>query len=652
MERAVYLNLTPPAEARRIWLEKISRECSGPASEFIPLTESAGRVTSAPILAARSSPAFHGAAMDGFAVRAQDTFAASERRPLSLELGKSAWAVNTGQPLPEGADAVIMIEEANLDDGGAFISIEKPAFPWQHVRKAGEDIVETEVILPPGTLIGAQEIGALAAGGVLKPEVFKRPLAAILPTGSDLAPLFEADDADLRKGKVLPEFNSLILSAMLSAAGAEPLIMPIVPDDPAAIKKALAEAAEAGADLILINAGTSAGSHDFSVKALSECGEELIHGVAMMPGKPAALGIVRLGGRAIPAACVPGYPVSAWTVMREFTLPLLAMWQNREPDSEEIIEVLPINPLPSKAGMEELLRVKTGIVDGKAWAAPLPRGAGAVTSLSRADAILAIPPDSEGLDAGKPAKARLLRPASQIRGALLAIGSHDNALDIIDSFLRRTHPRFRLTSAHAGSLGGLLALSRGQAHLAGSHLLDPETGVYNKAAIRQNLKGIPAALVRLAGREQGLMTAKNNPAAPKSIEDLARGDIRFINRQRGSGTRVLLDWELAKRGLSGADIKGYEDEEYTHMNVAQAVLSGRADAGLGIRAAANALNLDFTPIGQEEYDLVIPLRYMDDERVQALLEVIRSQEFKDKVKAMGGYDTSRTGGIVWEYDGA
>jgi len=286
-------------------------------------------------------------------------------------------------------------------------------------------------------------------------------------------------------------------------------------------------------------------------------------------------------------------------------------------------------------------------VDGVCRAVPLPRGAGTVTSLSRADALLSIPRDCEGIDAGRPVQARLIRGRAQIEGALLAVGSHDSALDLIDAFLRRRFPGMSLTSAHVGSLGGLMALRGGQCHLAGSHLLDTESGVYNRRAIREQLEGLPVALVRLADREQGLMVLPGNPKDISGFESLAREDVRFINRQRGSGTRLLLDCKLKERGILPAKVRGYRDEEYTHMNVAAAVLSGRADTALGVRSAAAALGLGFVPVGVEEYDLVIPEKHMGDARILALLDIIRSAEFRERLEDMGGYGTARTGEVVW-----
>ncbi len=651
MPRHTYLTMKTPDEARELWFartDELHRELS---EEEVPLSAALHRVLSRPVEARRSSPAFHGAAMDGVAVRAEDTFTASSRRPLRLEIGKDAFWINTGRPMPEGCNAVIMVEHLNVEEGGKYVVTEKAAFPWQHVRKLGEDMVATEIILAPGVVVGPYELGALAAAGVTHPPVFRKPEVAIIPSGSEIVALDEAKEEDLTSGRALPEFNSLIFSAMVEEAGAHARVCPIVPDDVERIRAAIASAVEGGADLVIMNAGSSAGSHDYTADVIAGMGELLVHGVAVMPGKPTALGIVEAAGRKVPVIGTPGYPVSAIVAMEEFALPLLARWQKRSVRRRESVEVIPCNPIPSRPGMEERVRVKLGVVDGACYAVTLPRGAGTVTSLSRADAVIPVERDREGLDAGVPVRAELLRSREEIEGALLAVGSHDNTLDLIDSMLRRTHPGVRLTSAHVGSLGGLLALQRGQCHLAGSHLLDEESGVYNRRAIRENMKGVPAMLVQLVDREQGIMVLPGNPKNIVSFEDLCREDVQFINRQRGSGTRVLLDYELKKRGLSPARIRGYRDEEYTHMNVAAAVLSGRADAGLGVRSAAAALGLDFISVGVEEYDLVIPMRYAEDARIRALFDVIRSDEFRKSVQAMGGYGTDRTGEILWEYDG-
>ena len=622
-ERHTYLTLQTVEAARQGWLDRISAEGRELATERVPLSAALHRVLAEPVAARRSSPAFHGADMDGIAVNAESTFTASTRRPLRLTIGTDAFWINTGHPLPAGTNAVVMVENVNTEPDGQHVVIEKAAFPWQHVRKLGEDMVASEIILPPGVCIGPYELGALAAGGVLEPLVFKKPRVGIIPSGTEIVPLTEAREEDLCAGRCLPEFNSYIFSAIVQEAGGEAFTLPIVPDDPEAISAAIDAAVDQGADLVLLNAGSSAGSHDYSADVIAHKGELLTHGVAVMPGKPTALGMVR----GVPIIGSPGYPVSAIVALEEFVQPLLALLQKRCLAHRETVTALPVNPLPSRPGMEERIRVKLGRVDDTFFAVPLPRGAGTVTSLSRADGIISVARDCEG------------------------ISSHDNTLDLIDSFLRREHPRFRLASAHVGSLGGLMALKRHQCHLAGSHLLNDADGVYNRQALRDNLQGEPMLLVRLVDREQGLIVAPGNPLGIHDIADLAREDVRFINRQRGSGTRVLLDYRLKQLGIRPQQLAGYEDEEYTHMNVAAAVLSGRAHTGLAVRAAACALGLDFVPVGVEEYDLVIPQRYAEDERILALLDVIRSEAFRKEVAALGGYGVEKTGQVIWEYDG-
>ncbi len=644
MERNVYLKLTTLQEARDIWLSNLA--ASPLAFEEIPLEQAHGRTLAEPAVARLSSPAFHGAAMDGIAVKASDTFGASESGPKTLAVGEKAFWINTGHPLPDGTDAVIMVENI-IREGEAEVRIEKAAFPWQHVRKLGEDMVATEILLPPGTLVGPYELGALAAAGVLRPTVFARPRVAIIPSGSELVPLSEAAPELLSSGAKLPEFNSLILASLVRNAGGEPLVLPIVPDHPQSIAEAIKKAAKSDADLIVINAGSSAGSHDYTASIIRHNGDLWVHGVNVMPGKPTALGRVR--GK--PVLGIPGYPVSAIIAFEEFGQSLLALWQGRRMPEAPQAEAVPFQPLPSRPGMEERVRVKLGQVGENLVAVPLPRGAGTVTSLSRADGIIRIPADVEGLPADVPAKVSLIRAKEQIAGALLAIGSHDNTLDLLDSFIRKAYPRFSLTSAHVGSMGGLTALKQRRCHLAGSHLLNPTDGRYNRAAIATHLRGVPVCLVRLVDREQCLIVPPGNPLGIAGIADLARPGVTFVNRQRGSGTRVLLDYELSRLGVSPDSIAGYENEEYTHMNVAAAVLSGRASAGLGVQAAANALGLDFVPVGTEEYDLVIAEEYWNDLRVEALLDVIRSAAFKNAVSALGGYGVDRTGELLWTFEG-
>lgn len=642
MDRTIYLKLVSLEQARALLFERSGKRAL--KSERVPLAEAHGRTLAKPAVAALSSPAFHGAAMDGIAVAAEATFGASERRAKALRIGVDAHWVNTGRPLPAGCNAVIMVENIIGREGDEVVSIEKATFPWQHVRKLGEDVVATEIILPQGTLVGAYELGALAAAGVLLPEVFARPKVAILPSGSELVSLQEATPELLASGEKLPEFNSLILAALVRDAGGEALVLPVVEDDPQQIASALQNAIDSDADLVVINAGSSAGSKDYTAGIISELGDLWVHGVSMMPGKPTAIGSIK--GK--PVLGIPGYPVSAILAFEAFGQPLLAHWQGRSMPERMQDLAAPFQALPSRPGMEEFVRVKLGQVGDSLIAVPLPRGAGTVSSLSRADGIIRIPAASEGLAADVPTGVTLLRDRERIADSLLVIGSHDNTLDLLGSMLKAKNPALCLTSAHVGSMGGIMALKSGKCHLAGSHLLGSD-GLYNREAIREHLQGVPVVLLRLVDREQGLIILPGNPRNILSLEDLARPDVTFINRQRGSGTRVLLDWRLGELGISSDSIRGYADEEYTHMNVAAAVMSGRVNAGLGVKAAAVALGLDFIPVGVEEYDLIIPQAFMDDPAMQTLLGVIRSAEFKKAAFALGGYGIQKTGEILGNF---
>jgi len=324
------------------------------------------------------------------------------------------------------------------------------------------------------------------------------------------------------------------------------------------------------------------------------------------------------------------------------------LMQGQVPAERETLTVTAARPLPSKLGQEEFLRVHLGLVGTQVVATPLKRGAGAITSLTRADGILRIPVSSEGVMEGQKASAELLRPRRAVMQTLVVMGSHDVTLDILADHMLKIAPDIRVSSSHVGSLAGLLAIKSGRCHLGGTHLLDPETGGYNVSYIKRHLKGLPVKLVTLALRQQGLIVRPGNPKGIKGFADLVREDVTMVNRQAGSGTRVLLDYHLGREGLDPYKIRGYMRDEYTHMAVAVAVLAGGADVGLGILAAAQALGLDFVPVMEERYDLCIPTAFWEDKRIQVLLETLHTAEFQRAVKALGGYDVSPMGQIAWE----
>jgi len=639
VKRTIYLQMKPVREAEKLFFDRFSlRGCLG--QKVLPVREAVGRVTASPVFARLSSPAFHAAAMDGIAVDAQTTFGTTVDRPKTLQIGKDAFFVNTGQPLPPGTNAVIMIEQVLVPDEET-VRIESGAYPWQHVRKVGEDIVATELILPQNHLISSYEVGALLNGGVFHVAVKQRPRVCIIPTGSELVSPDDVDIHALAPGQVI-ESNSAVLEALVRQCGGECRIFPIVPDDIDAIRKAVHEAVQADHHIIVISAGSSAGSKDYTAAVIQELGEVLVHGVTMMPGKPTVLGAIEEK----PVIGNPGYPVSAIMAFERFAQPLLYAMLGIEQPKRPTVRARTTRKMASRLGLDEFVRVKLGRVGDTLVASPLPRGAGSVTTLTEADGIIAIPSHVEGLQAGETAEVTLLKNTDHLKNTVVVVGSHDNTLDVLANQMRAKDCRFGLSSTNVGSLGGLLALRNGHCHAAGCHLLDTETGTYNTSYIKQYLPKVPVKLVNLVFRQQGLMVARGNPKGITGIEDLARKDITFVNRQAGSGTRILLDYRLAAVQVNPEDIQGYDNEEFTHMSVAVTVLSGAADTGLGIYAAAKALGLDFIPVVKEEYDLAILAAFYEEERVQFMLEVIRSEAFKDQVNRLGGYDTSKTGTLV------
>ena len=628
-------------------------------AETIPIAEANGRITATAVWAKLSAPHYHASAMDGFALRAQDTAGASETNPIHFILvdgpeeaeraHRPAQPVNTGQPLPAWANAVVMVEQTQSVTGDTEPGIEIRAAlpPWQHVRPLGEDMVATELVLPANHRLRPVDLGALAGSGHAVVAVHRRPSVAIIPTGSELVAAETAVSQGLAPGQII-EYNSLVLAAQVVEWGGLPTRWPIVADDLQAIQTAVQQAAQTH-DLILVNAGSSAGSEDYTAHVIAGLGQMFVHGVAVRPGHPVILGVIYRRSAdgtpqsAVPIIGVPGYPVSAALTGEIFVEPLLARWQGQQPYEPPTVQATLTRKLNSPTGDDDFVRVAVGKVGDQITATPLNRGAGVITSLVRADGLVRVPRFSEGLNAGADVTVHLYRSEREIARTLVAIGSHDLTLDLLAQFLAEKYAGLRLSSANVGSLGGLLALRRGEAHFGGCHLLDPETGLYNDSYVRRYLPGEEVVLVTLVGREQGWMVPPGNPRGLSDWADVASGDIRIVNRQRGAGTRVLLDYELARRGITATAVPGYEREEYTHLAVAAAVASGTADAGLGIRAAARALQLDFVPLAHEQYDLVMTGATYESDLLQPLLGLLHDEAFRTAVADLPGYDISVMG---------
>ncbi len=639
LKRNIYLKMKPLAEARQIMFEAFGYRDAWPAEE-VSVTDAVGRVLAEAVAARLSSPNMHTAAMDGIAVSAANTFGANETTPKTLTVGSEAFYINTGQIMPPDTDAVIMIEHLNVLDEGR-IEIEAPVFPWQHVRKVGEDIVATELLFPGNHLVTPYCIGALISGGVFSVSVKRRPRVLIIPTGGEVVD-WQADDYQgLGPGQVL-ESNSFVLGKLVESVGGTFVKHPILADDADRIRQAVKAGVNGDFDLVLTIGGSSAGAKDLAKAVFSSLGDILVHGVTIMPGKPIL--ISRVNDK--PVFGIPGYQVSAIIAFEQFVGALIRHWQGMPEIQRDTAMVVPTRKIPSKLGTEEFVRVKIGAVGDRLVATPLSRGSGNITSITEADGIIRIPQHMEGLLDEDAVPAELLRPLKAVKNTIVVVGSHDNTLDVLADMIQTRSGHISLASSHVGSMGGLMALKKGGCHMAGAHLLDTESGEYNTAYIKRYLPDLKVRQVTLVHRDQGLIIPKNNPKKIQGLEDLTREDLAFINRQGGSGTRILLDYRLNQLGIDPAAVSGYTNEEFTHMAVAVAVLSGVADTGLGIYAAAKALDLDFIPVVTEQYDLIIPEVYYQWENIRMLLSVIRSDAFKRRVTDLGGYHTEKTGEVV------
>lgn len=632
-KRNLYLKTTPVEEARTRYLEALEKTWTM-QYETIPVVEALGRVTRHAVYAKYSSPLYNASAMDGIAVISSHTYGASETCPVRLKEGEDYVVVDTGDPIHHPFDAVIMAEDLLETESEQEVEIVASAASWQHVRPVGEDIVAGEMILPSCHQIRSIDVGVLLSAGILEIEVAKKPVTAIFPTGTEI---IEPGD-EIREGSII-ESNSRMFENMVTEQGGVPHRYPILEDDYDKIKQAIQDAVKVS-DVVLINAGSSAGRDDYTVHVLRELGEVLIHGVAIKPGKPVILAFVE--GK--PVIGLPGYPVSAYIAFENFVAPVLAYMGQRILKKDYEQKAVLSKRLVSSLKHKEYVRVKTGIVGDKMVAAPLARGAGAAMSLVRADGFCVIDQNCEGMEAGEEVTVSLYRDPEEIQNTAVITGSHDLILDVAADLIPQMCKGMHLSSTHVGSMGGLLALKRGEAHIAPIHLLDEESGKYNDSYVKR-LFQTPVAIVTGVQRIQGIMVKKGNPLGVQSIQDLAK--CRFVNRQRGAGTRVLFDYLLKKEGMDSSCILGYDREASTHMAVAALVASDSADAGMGILSAARAMNLDFIPVGEEWYEFAIPEEYMELPQIQAFFQVLKSPQFAEELKKLGGYRMEKTGEIRW-----
>lgn len=626
MERTTYIDNVDVDEARSRYLDRL--KISG-KRDMAPTSEALGRVTFEAVYALVSSPGYNAAAMDGIAVESKKTVGATESRPMTLIEGEDFIYINTGNPIKEPYDSVIMVEEV-LEKGNGRVEILQPSYPYQHVRQIGEDIVATEMILPSRHKIRPMDIGALLSGGIAQVPVYAKPRVGIIPTGSEIV----EEISQVKEGTII-DSNSHVFKGLVESLGGVGKRYSPMEDDYEKLKKLILLAVDEN-DVVLVNAGSSAGTKDYTVNLIRELGEVVVHGVAMKPGKPTILGVINEK----PVIGIPGYPVSAFMVFDIFAKPVILKYLGDRGEIYETVKATISRRLVSSLKNKEVIRVSLGQVGDRLIATPLAGGAGVSMSLVKADGLGIIPRNVEGYEAGDQIEVELLKPLSQIRDTLVSIGSHDLVMDIIGDMMK-------LSSSHVGSMGGIMSLRRDECHLAPIHLLDMDTGEYNISYVKKYFPGRKMVLIKGIQRLQGFIVPKGNPKKIAGVYDLVREDVVFANRQRGAGTRVLLDYRLQLSGIQPEDIRGYQRELSTHMAVASAVLTGSADTGLGVLSAANAMGLDFVPLADEDYDFLIDGESLKMDLVMEFIRTIKSEEFKNRVTEMGGYGFNRTGEIIW-----
>lgn len=626
-----YLTNIPLNEGLKMYLDSLNEFKL--EEEYIDVEDSLGEMTSCCVYANLSNPFYNCSAMDGIAVNSEKTFMANEQNVITLKEDEDYIEVDTGDPIPKGFDAVIMIEDV-LEKENGIVKIYKPAIPWQHIRCLGEDIVEKEMVLPSFHTIRPQDMASMISAKIDKVKVFRKLKVGIIPTGTELIDRYKTP----KIGDII-EFNSRLFEGMILDYKAKPIIYPIVEDNYEKIKESLLKALNE-CDVVLINAGSSQGREDYTHDIIDELGEVLIHGLAIKPGKPAILGKVYNK----PVIGIPGYPVSAWVVMENIVKPVVLSLNHRKVNDRLKVKATITKRVMSSLKFEEFIRVNVGYVDGKFIATPLKRGAGTITTLVNADGVIRIPQNYEGINEGDTVYVELLKDINIIKNKIVSIGSHDIVMDILnDEITKKSFGNTVLSSSHVGSFNGLLSMKKGECHIAPIHLFDTDSETYNLPYIKKYITD-DVSIIKLVKRTQGLIVQKGNPLNIKGIKDLV--NVRYINRQKGSGTRILFDYLLNKEQIKKSSINGYEREEFTHMSLAKAIQNSDADCGLGTYSAAKVFDLDFIPICDEEYDLLVKSELLESDYIKILLNAINSQEFKTRVESLGGYNLDEIGKII------
>jgi putative molybdopterin biosynthesis protein len=605
-----------------------------PRTEKIKVSEALDRVLARAVFALRSVPHYNSAAVDGIAVRSSDTVQASKHAPKRLDRDHFA-IVNTGQPMPEGFDAVIMIEDVHfLEDGS--VEIFEPVPSFHNVRTIGEDVVEYDMLFCRYHRLAPQDLSLLLAAGVFEVEVVKKPECVVVPTGDEIVD----PSSELKEGSI-PETNSILVKAFLERLGANVKVHDPLGDDPTKLASALQELLPTH-DLVLFIGGSSAGQKDYVYRVLEKHGEVLVHGLSIRPGKPTILAIVEEK----PVIGLPGFPASCFTVLERVVKPILQAWYRSSESNEDFLEAEVATRMFSSVGDDEFVRVMLAKVKDRYVCVPLKRGAATMSSLTKMDGTIVVPKGQEVIDEGKKVQVLLTASRKRIDNTVLFVGSNDPLIDRLSDLL--IERGLNLSVVNVGSLGGVRAIAKSYAHLAGVHLFDSESETYNLPFLRKMMKHF--VLVKFVKRLQGLVVQKGNPKSIKSLHDLARKDVKFVNRQKASGTRILLDYYLSKLGIDPRQINGYDKEELTHAAVALKIKRNLADVGLAVSYVAQLMDLDFVPLCWEEYDLLVLPEFLKDERFGIILDVMASSDFKNVVSESSGYDISDLGRVVEEVE--
>jgi putative molybdopterin biosynthesis protein len=654
--RKIFRRLVDIEEAKLIIEEFTSLKPLG--CEEISLEDAYGRVLAEDVISKIDVPSFDKSAMDGYAVIAEDTYEASEVHPINLKLkGKieageepktalnsgEAVEVATGAPIPKGANAVVMIEYTKEVDGK--VEVFKPVVPGENIIPVGSDIMMGETILRDGQKLTFREIGVIAALGLKKIKVYKTPKAALISTGNELTALGEP----LSYGKIY-DINSYSLKGALIECGAYPINLGVAKDDLDEIKLKIKEALEK-ADLVITSGSTSAGFGDVMYKVINELGEPgvIIHGLSVKPGKPTIIGVVK--GKLIFG--LPGYPSSAISIFNALVKPILLRLTGLKESKETFIEAKIPFKIFSAKGRREFILVHLVKSKEDYLAYPILSDSSVISSFALADGYIDVPAEIEFLEENEKVKVNLFSLKIDVPD-LIFIGSHCIGVDSAFSLMLKNNYISSFKVINAGSIGGLKAVERGEADLAGIHLLDESSNEYNAPYLKKmNLIG-KAALIRGYTRRQGFIVAKGNPKGIKSFEDLFRKDVTFINRNKGSGTRVLIDLELKKAaekiGLLFEEakfkVKGYNIEAKTHSAVAAAVKYGKADLGVGIEYYAKSNGLSFIPISNENYDFVTPIDRLEKDSLRKFLLILQSKEFQKDLIEKFNFIIDKPGEII------